>query len=152
MKRIILTIITIITVCSCNKFTMYDGPACFYFDTDKSSTTSINELGEFEAEYYVHYIGEYASQTNTVTFSVTPGDGLHEGLDYKVNTPDGKLSFLPGFTDLAIRIKWLPNSIDKTKDNSVTINLESVDNPDAVIGLPGPAQNNKSIKLIKYKN
>jgi len=152
MKKISFAILTIFVLCSCTKFATYDGSACFFFDAAKSSPTSINELGEMEAEYYVHYTGEQATRTNTVTFSVTPGDGLVEGVDYKINTPGGQLAFLVGFTDLAIRIKWMPHTIDAAKDNSLTITLESVDNPDAVVGLPGPDHNNKSIRIIKYKN
>lgn len=152
MKKILFATIALCALCACNKFKTYDGPACFYFDASKSSTTSVNEFGELEAEYYVHYTGVLAARTNTVSFSVTPGDGLKEGVDYAISTSDGKLSFLTGFTDVPVRIKWLPHTIDATKDNSLTITLESVDNPNAVVGLPGPDRKNRSIKILKYKN
>lgn len=152
MKKAIIALFALLALCACNKFSTYDGPACFYFDLTNSSPTSINELGELEAEYYVHYTGPLAERTNVVTFSVTPGDGLREGVDYTVNTAGGQLNFMAGFTDLAIRIKWLPHAIDASKDNSVTITLESVDTPDAVVGLPGPDRNNRSVKIVKYKN
>lgn len=152
MKKPLLAILTFFIFSACNTFTVYDGPACFSFDASKSSPTTINELGEMEAEYYVHYIGPMAKQTNTVTFSVAPGDGLKEGLDFQMITPSFTLSFLTGFTDLPIRIKWLPNTIDPNKDNSLTIVLESVDNPDAIVGLPGPDQKNRTLKIFKYKN
>lgn len=152
MKKILLAILTSFIFSACDTFTVYDGPACFSFDATKSSPTTINELGEMEAEYYVHYIGPMAEQTNTVTFSVISGDGLKEGLDFQLITSSYTLSFLTGFTDLPIRIKWLPNTIDPNKDNSLTIVLESVDNPDAIVGLPGPDQKNRTLKIFKYKN
>lgn len=159
MKKILLTAALLLSLGSCskNEYKTYDGPFFFYFDLSKSSTITINEAGTMNAEYYVHYTGPQASRTNIVSFSVTPGDGLVEGVDYTVTTAGGALNFMPGFTDLPIRIKWLPHDIDPSKNNTVTIRLENVDDDSFVLGLPGPDNSNysKSLRQIiisKYQN
>lgn len=159
MKKIIPALCLLLLVCACGKngYSVYEGPFFFYFDLSRSSTIQINEAGTMDAEYYVHYTGPQAARTNKVFFSITPGDGLAEGVDYTVTTGSGTLDFMPGFTDLPIRIKWLPNPIDPAKDNTVTICLDRVDDPSMVLGLPGPDNGNysKSLRQIiisKYQN
>lgn len=152
MKKLFTICLAVtLMLCGCNKFKLYDGPDCFYFDPDKSSSINIADSGEIDAEYYVHYTGKRATQTNEVTFSISVGNGLKEGVDYKLVTQSNTLNFKIGYTDLAIRIKWLPHDIDESQDNTVTLTLDSVNNPNAVLGMPGPACNYRSIKIIKYK-
>lgn len=147
----IIPMLLLLVLCACNKFKMYDGPSFFYFDMNQSGSTSINELGSLTSEYYVHYTGEQASETRTVVFSVTPGSGLQEGVDYQMVTTGTSLSFLPGIIDLPIRVKWLPHALTSAEGNTLTVSLESVNDPKLKLGLP-PSGRNRSVSIQKYKN
>ena len=132
---------------ACNKYTVFDG-AFVAFDTSRSSTVSVNAAGEFTGEYAVHYSGKKPDSPVVVTFTVTPGDGLSEGVDYNVATAGGRITFLPGVYDQTIKIDWLPHAISPEKDNTVTISL--TDAGDATLGMPGPDSLYKDITIRKY--
>ena len=100
--------------------------------------------------YYVDYTGETQKETLTLTFSVTAGNGLTEGVDYEMITKGNTLSFLPGIFTIPIRIKWLSHPLDPSRNNSLTISLESSSDPETIIGMPGPDSLNKSITIHKY--
>lgn len=150
MKRlfIILSIIGLLT--GCNEYTLYTGKFVA-FDPASSSVTSINELGDFTGTYYVHYSGTSNDTRFAVTFEVIPGNGLVEGVDYEMETSGKTLNFMPGIFSLPIRIHWIPNEIDESKDNSVILRLTSAPD-DITLGYPGPDKLNKEIKILKYKN
>ncbi len=135
----------------CNKYVTFQD---YYvaFDTDISSATAINELGEFQGAYYVHYCGVLLTETFEVQYSVILGDGLKEGLDYEIVNGSGKLSFLPGIYNIPIRINWLSHEIDDSKDNTIVIRLEGCSNGDIQIGCPGPDRKGAELNIRKYKN
>lgn len=132
---------------SCNRLETFKD-AFIAFDTAKSSAVSIDAEGEFTGSYSVHYTGPKPSAPVSVTFSVTSGDGLAEGVDYRVATSGGKITFLPGVFEQTIKIDWLPHDIDPSKDNTVTVSLTSADG--VSLGYPGPDRLMKSIVIRKY--
>lgn len=132
---------------ACNKIATFDG-AFVAFDTAKSSVVSIDAEGEFTGSYTVHYTGPKPSAPIVVTFAVTCGDGLSEGIDYKVATVGGKITFMPGIYEQVIKIDWLPHDIDETKDNTVTISLLSAEG--VTLGYPGPDRLMKDLVIRKY--
>lgn len=132
---------------SCNRIETFTG-AFIAFDSSKSSAVSVDAEGEFTGSYTVHYTGPKPAAPITVTFSVTSGDGLEEGIDYRVSTAGGKLTFMPGVYEQTIKIDWLPHDIDQTKDNTVTISLLSADG--VTLGYPGPDGLMKDIVIRKY--
>ena len=150
MRNRFIIFAVIALICSCNEYTLFTGKFVA-FDLASSDVTTINEAGDFTATYYVHYSGETPKERFSVEYEVIPGDGLEEGRDYEVETSGRKLNFLPGVFTLPIRIHWMPNDIDPSKDNSVIIRLVSGPE-DIILGMPGPDMVNKEIKLIKYKN
>ena len=100
-----------VSAASCNKITLFD-EAFVAFDTAKSSVVSINAAGEFTGSYTLHYTGPKPSAPIVVNFTVTCGNGLAEGVDYKVATislvsADGVTLGYPGpdklMKDLVIR-------------------------------------------------
>ncbi len=119
------------------------------FDYASSSSTSINSQGSFTGQYVVKYSGIKPSSNLEVYFSVSPGNGLQENIDYKVLTPNGTITFLPGVYERYISIEWLPHELDSVKDNTLTLSLES-SNMDISLGNPGPDTNYKSIVIQKY--
>lgn len=132
---------------SCNKITLFD-EAFVAFDTAKSSVVSINAIGEFTGSYTLHYTGPKPSAPIVVNFVVTCGNGLAEGVDYKVATAGGKITFMPGIYEQVIKIDWLPHEIDESKDNTVTISLVSADG--VTLGYPGPDKLMKDLVIRKY--
>lgn len=131
----------------CNKMVYYDDPFVAFLVSD---ATSIDCTAVRDSEYRVHLTSGKPKQAIEVTFSVNPGNGLKEGTDYKVTTEGNTLRFLPGIYELPIRISWMSNQIDKSKDNSLTIRLETVSDPNVTLGMPGPAENMREIKISKY--
>ena len=134
---------------ACNKISTFDG-AFVAFDTAKSSVVSIDAEGEFTGSYTVHYTGPKPSAPIVVSFAVTCGDGLSEGIDYKVATVGGKITFMPGIYEQVIKIDWLPHDIDETKDNTVTISLLSAEG--ITLGYPGPDRLMKDLVIRKYRS
>ena len=134
---------------ACNKIATFDG-AFVAFDTAKSSVVSIDAEGEFTGSYTVHYTGPKPSAPIVVSFAVTCGDGLSEGIDYKVATVGGKITFMPGIYEQTIKIDWLPHDIDDTKDNTVTISLLSAEG--VTLGYPGPDRLMKDLVMRKYNS
>lgn len=136
-----------VSAASCNKITLFD-EAFVAFDTAKSSVVSINATGEFTGSYTLHYTGPKPSAPIVVNFVVTCGNGLAEGVDYKVATAGGKITFMPGIYEQIIKIDWLPHEIDESKDNTVTISLVSADG--VTLGYPGPDKLMKDLVIRKY--
>lgn len=134
---------------ACNKIATFDG-AFVAFDTAKSSVVSIDAEGEFTGSYTVHYTGPKPSVPIVVSFAVTCGDGLSEGIDYKVATVGGKITFMPGIYEQTIKIDWLPHDIDETKNNTVTISLLSAEG--VTLGYPGPDRLMKDLVIRKYNS
>ena len=136
-----------VSAVSCNRITLFD-EAFVAFDTAKSSVVSINATGEFTGSYTLHYTGPKPSAPIVVNFVVTCGNGLAEGVDYKVATAGGKITFMPGIYEQVIKIDWLPHEIDESKDNTVTISLVSADG--VTLGYPGPDKLMKDLLIRKY--
>lgn len=137
----------VVSAASCNKITLFD-EAFVAFDIAKSSVVSINATGEFTGSYTLHYTGPKPSVPIVVNFVVTCGNGLAEGVDYKVATAGGKITFMPGIYEQVIKIDWLPHEIDESKDNTVTISLVSADG--VTLGYPGPDKLMKDLVIRKY--
>ena len=136
-----------VSAASCNKITLFD-EAFVAFDTAKSSVVSINATGEFTGSYTLHYTGPKPSAPSVVNFVVTCGNGLAEGVDYKLATAGGKITFMPGIYEQVIKIDWLPHEIDESKDNTVTISLVSADG--VTLGYPGPDKLMTDLVIRKY--
>lgn len=136
----------VLSALSCNKIETFND-SFIAFDTAKSSPVSIDAEGEFTGSYTVRYTGPKPALPIIVTFAVTSGDGLVEGVDYKVATA-GKVTFLPGVYEQTIKVDWLPHDIDTAKDNTVTISLLSANG--VTLGYPGPDSLMKNLTIRKY--
>ena len=77
--------------------------------------------------------------------------GLTEDVDYKVVTTANPLVFLPGINDMPIRIRWLKNPVDPTKDNTVTIRLTG-NSKGYNLGFPGPDHVQSEVVIEKRNN
>lgn len=119
------------------------------FDLTASDATRIDCTGTISCNYLIHVATSMPKRPIVVSYSIIPGDGLKEGIDYELASKNKTIEFYPGTFDKSIRIQWLPNPIDKSKDNTLTIKLES-NNAGLCLGLPGPAETNRSITITKY--
>lgn len=137
-----------LTSCSKHNFVIFTD-AFVAFQTDKSSSTIVDSEGTFTGTYYVHLTAPKPDEAIYVEFSVTPGSGLKEGVDYNVLTT-GSLRFLPGIYDNQVKIEWLSHPVDKSLDNTVTIRLDSCTNTNVTLGVIGPDEKNRSIVISKY--
>ena len=59
--------------------------------------------------------------------------------------------FPTGVYYIPIRVRWISNTIDITKNNTMTITLVSTNNPDVVIGMPGPDHFQRQMVITKVK-
>lgn len=147
IPRILSVAAIVLSFVSCNKMKVFEG-AFVAFDTAASSTLSVDAEGDFTGEYIVHYSGQKPAGAFSVTFSVIPGDGLSENIDYSIENKQGKITFLPGIYEQSIKIHWLSHDIDKSKNNTLTICLTDAEG--ITLGYPGPDNNMKEITIIKY--
>ena len=107
-------------------------------DTGQSSTVVLTNVRNVNA-YTVYLSSRPMAETDSVTVSyeIVVGDGLQEGVDYQVVTKQNPLVFLPGIYDAPIRVRWLRNPVDPTKDNTLTIRLTG-NSKNYTLGYPGP--------------
>jgi len=115
---------------------------------NESSSVNVSEKANMIGTYNVYLSAPASNETVTVTYEIIVGEGLKEGVDYKLLNKDDKLTFLPGIYDMPIRIQWIANPVDRTKDNTIKIRLISNDKGYS-IGLPGPAQNQSELTITK---
>lgn len=148
-RRIILIIAAMLSLASCSKFVEFKD---FFiaFDVLASSTTTVNCEANMTGDYKLHMSATARKKPVLVKFSVIPGDGLQEGVDYTVLTKNGQLEFYPGTYDKPIQIRWISHDIDPSKDCSLTIRLDSV-NDDLLLGYPGTDNLYRSITIRKIK-
>jgi len=116
---------------------------------DETSATTVSCVANNIGTYTVYLSSARFTKNVEVTYKIEVGDGLQEGLDYKLITKGDKLVFLSGIFDMPIRIQWLANAkLDATKNNSIVITLLS-NNQGYSIGLPGPDHNQSKFTITK---
>ncbi len=117
---------------------------------DGASSTTVNYKAKTVATYSVYLSSAKFTESVEVTYEIIVGEGLKAGVDYNLITTGNKLVFLPGIYDMPIRIQWLSNPIDPSKDNTLKIKLISNDKG-YTIGLPGPDKNQSEFKITKVQ-
>lgn len=150
LKRNILylsSLILLLTSCGLDELPEYD-LKFVHIMMNESSETTVSSKANAIGTYNVYLSAPASEETVTVTYEIIAGDGLKEGVDYRVVTEGNTLTFLPGIYDMPIRIQWLPNAIEPDKDNTIKIKLISNDKG-YNIGLPGPDQNQSLFTIRK---
>lgn len=151
IRNILLLIGAILCMEGCNKYIEFKDYFVAFNLTD-SSPTVINANASLNAKYVVQLCSVKPAEAIEVYFSVTPGDGLTEGVDYNVKTAGGKLIFFPGIYTRNIEIEWLSHELNPSKNNTLKISLTEVTNDDIGIGYPGPDAKYKDILIYKTQN
>ena len=148
--RILLLFAALVVAgCAKNELPLFDEPFV-YLETSSGSDSAV--VGADMKAVVTYYIGISCSAFTdpiNVSFAVTCGDGLKEGIDYEVLTTGGSVSFLPGIWRMPVRIRWQEHAIDESKDNTVVISLTGT-NPDVfTLGFPGPAAKGSKLVITK---
>lgn len=149
IKTIIFLTLTTCLIFSCGKdeFEPYDHPFLHIMKGEISETTVSSEARVL-GEYKIYLSSAPLTETLYVEFSISPGDGLTEGIDYEIVTQGNTLDFLPGIYDMPVRIRWLPHHLDPAKNNSLIIRIES-NSMNLTMGLPGRMQKQREFRIIK---
>ncbi|QEC42911.1 hypothetical protein [Pseudobacter ginsenosidimutans] len=140
--------VLLFSACSKNENDTYDLRYVHIMDNE-SSTVNISDKANVVSTYGIYLSGPQVLEPVTVTYKITVGDGLTEGVDYELINPASEVKFLPGIYDMPVRIRWMANPVDPAKNNTVVIELLSVSNPAFNLGLPGKDQ--LQIRLIITK-
>lgn len=153
MKKIMLPILAIIlTLTSCNKdeFDVYDEPFV-HINFNDISTANINSNRKDIVSYYIYFSTKPLSNDMLLDYSIIIGDGLQEGVDFNILTTEYPLVFPIGIYRRPIQIQWLDHTLDPTKDNTLTIKLNS-NNLGVSVGFPGPDANQSELILQKINS
>lgn len=137
----------LLTSCGLNELPEYN-LKYIHIMMNESSETTVSSKANMIGTYNVYLSAPASEETVTVTYEIIAGDGLKEGVDYKIITQGNILTFLPGIYDMPIRIQWFSNTLDPKKDNTLKIKLISNDKGYS-IGLPGPNQNQSVFTIRK---
>ena len=153
MKKILYILFLIGALYSC------DQEESVYFDepfvrictsTGEARTVVLSNVRNTNT-YSVYLSSRPITDSLEVSYEVIVGDGLTEDVDYKVVTTANPLVFLPGINDMPIRIRWLKNPVDPTKDNTVTIRLTG-NSKGYNLGFPGPDHVQSEVVIEKRNN
>ena len=153
MKKVLYILFLISALYSC------DQEESVYFDepfvrictsTGEARTVVLSNVRNTNT-YSVYLSSRPITDSLEVSYEVIVGDGLTEDVDYKVVTTANPLVFLPGINDMPIRIRWLKNPVDPTKDNTVTIRLTG-NSKGYNLGFPGPDHVQSEVVIEKRNN
>jgi hypothetical protein len=130
----------LLTACGLEEHEAYQTPFV-HIMKDDASTAIVSAQANTPAsrpDSYSVYLSTAPLKNNLVVdFDLIVGNGLREGRDFVMVTQGRSLTFLPGIYDMPIRIRWIANPVDPTKDNTLTIVLVDT-NKGFNLGLPGP--------------
>jgi hypothetical protein len=148
-RPILLFATLLLAGCAKNELPLFDEPFV-YLETSTGSDNAV--VGADMKAVVTYYIGlSCAAFTDPidVSFSVTCGAGLQEGVDYEVVTAGTSVSFLPGIWRMPVRIRWLDHPIDESRDNTVVISLTGTNPGTFTLGYPGPAARGSKLVITK---
>ena len=138
----ILTVATALLLSSCKKDEAYDHPFVYVIQADDAAyatTSTVSTQATVVRTYNICLSSKELTENLVVDYSFTVGDGLKAGVDFERVTTGNQIVFVPGVYSMPIRIRWLSNAVDASKDNSVTIRIENT-SLGFTIGFPGPDQ------------
>nr|WP_320059082.1 hypothetical protein [uncultured Bacteroides sp.] len=152
MKRLIILLGALCFLVSCNEEerTSYDYPFVYIASESGASKAVVGSNVNNINTYSVYLSSKPLAENVEVFYEMVVGNGLKQGVDFELVTKGASLVFLPGIYDMPIRIRWKPNKVDESKDNTITIRLLG-NSLDLTLGLPGPDGLQKEL-VIEKKN
>lgn len=150
LKLIIFLAAAIVLFSSCSKDDNDGYELRFVHIMDnESSTVTMSDKGNSIGTYNIYLSAPQFLEPITVTYKITAGNGLTEGVDYELIDAKPQVTFLPGIYDMPVRIKWMAHGVDPLNDNTLVIELVSVSNPMYSVGLPGKDQLQRKLTITK---
>ena len=154
MKRIIATILCLagilaFTSCQDKLDIVFTDYYTYIDDGNGGSSLTMEKDDETVVTMFIHIVAPVQDDMVTVSYEVTPGNGLVEGVDYKLVSASKTIAFQPGIYKMPVRVQLLKSSsFDSSKDNTLTITV--VDNSAGFnLGKPGPDAKLKSFVIKK---
>lgn len=152
INRLLISIISLfmgMTVVSCaDDEEPYDNPFIYIEANGGASRVVVNSDVNNINAYNVYVSSRAFSRNLEVSYEITVGDGLQAGRDFEIVTPGNTLTFMPGIYDMPIRIRWKPNRVDPSKNNTLIIRLIG-NNMEFTLGLPGPDMLKREVVIEK---
>lgn len=143
MKKILFAIIpAIVLLCSCEdrlNIVFEDYYVCIKDETESATSTVKSSVDDYVATYYVCLVSPILDAPVTVDYEVVVGDGLREHVDYELQSNKKSVTIARGIWKMPVRIKYMSNPVDDTKDNTITIRLTGCSDKSLNIGYPGPS-------------
>ncbi|MCQ2141098.1 MAG: hypothetical protein MJY83_01990 [Bacteroidales bacterium] len=146
----IVAVIITLTSCEDNLHIVFtDYYVCIKDENGADKSTVKSNLDEEVYTYYVSLVAPTQDNDIVVDYEIIPGDGLKEGVDYKMQRDSRSVTMAKGVYKMPIRVVWLAHKIDPDKDNSLTIKLTGCNNSSITIGYPGPSAKYSTHKITK---
>ena len=140
---LLLAGIALLSACQKHEEIFFDTPFARIEDANGQSTMTIDHKLDnvlTEIRVVVSASKNYFNEPITVEYETIVGDGLEEGVDFKIQPSHrSPITFEPGTYVMPIRVIWYkPADYDPNKDNTLTLRLSGTSVPDMVLGVPGP--------------
>lgn len=144
--------------CDWHEEVYFDTPFASVFDsTGGSSSTIDSDFGKgvesilSELKLTICVSSARFTEPVTVDYELIVGDGLTEGVDYKIQqSAASPVKFSVGTYTMPIRILWLKApSPDASKDNTLTIRLTGSSLDGMLLGYPGPSAKGSSYTFTR---
>ena len=157
MKRAMfaaMTALVMFSSCENHEEIFFNSPFVSIADENGGTKTTVSKDGNnLITVVYVTLSAsaEVFSSPIEIEYEMLVGDGLKEGVDFKVQaTTKSPITFTPGIYTMPIRIQWFKNAdFDPDKDNSLTITLNGSNLEGMLLGYPGPDSRKKSYIFTK---
>lgn len=144
MKRTILTIASaalsavlfILTGCT-PELEPLDSPFVYIKDSNGASSMNVDaDANNLTTSVYLFTCSRKIEEPFDVSFKVTVGDGLKEGVDFRIKQGlEGAITFQQGIIKMPIHVVWMKNpNFDPEKDNTLRIEITGCTHPDFTIG------------------
>lgn len=139
MKRILILLLSILTLVSCDKdeAVTFKQPFLRVASATGSSNVVVRSNVKNVNTYYIYLSSEPLTANLEVNYEVIVGDGLQAGVDFELLNTTNAVTFLPGIYEMPVRVRWLEHTVDPSKDNTLTIRLVS-NSLNITMGYPGP--------------
>lgn len=116
-----------------------DWYVCVKDENDSQSSFVPDDADGLVGTYYFYLVSEERKTDLVVNYELIVGDGLKEGVDFECQSASNSVTFASGIYKRPMRIRFLKNPIDPTKDNTIKIKIVSTSDPGITIGYPGPS-------------
>ena len=143
-KYFIALVALLAAATACQKHTeiFFDTPFVRIEDPNGQTTMVVDRTLDnllTEIRVVVSASSNYFSEPLTVEYETIVGDGLQEGVNFKIQPSHrSPITFTPGIYSMPIRVIWYkPEDFDPQKDNTLTLRLTSSSVPEMLMGVPG---------------